>query len=261
MSVYVSGHKGLIGSNLVKRGAKPLSEANGLPEIVVNCAGFTRVDDCEHDTWNSYLSNVEHVSTLASYARPLRTYLIHLSTDFIFDGKDGPYTENARPAPLSVYGAQKWIAETLVKSVPKHLIVRTTCVYGWHPKKYTFAHWVKDKCEEHSTFYVTRKQITTPTYAPDLARIIMELVENNITGVVNVAGPEVMNRHTFAERLARAFGYSDADIRHSDSDSNFQLARRPLKGGLLVDRLTTGYEIEPQSVSTSLREMAETWGL
>lgn len=256
MNIFVTGHKGLIGSNLVKQGALEFND-NLYPNLI-NCAGFTDVDACETEIHKSLKSNVTYPLWLAGRL-DVEAHLTHISSDFIFDGARGYYSEDAAPAPLSVYGAQKWLSERVVQeSHAKSLIVRTTCVFGWHPKKRTFAHWVKEQCEKGVPFEVTTAQVTTPTYAPDLARIIMQLVEQGVTGIVNVTCDRLLTRHAFARMIAEAFGYDRNLVQRGGAIQ--QVARRPQLGGLSCLKLE-GLGITPQPFEQSLEDMVKTWGI
>lgn len=259
--VYVHGHGGLIGSNLVKLGARA-SDNNYYPNVI-NCVGFTDVDACEVKINASLYSNITYPLCVISRIDQ-QTHFTHISTDFIFNGDKGPYAENAAPSPLNVYGMQKLISERgVLEFHPNSLIIRTTCVYGWHAKKQTFAHWVKAQCEKGEPFVVTSEQFTTPIYAPDLARIILELVERGITGIVNVTShddaiqPFGISRYYFAKLIASAFGYDNKLIVPGGTVN--QGARRPKLGGLVTNKLRS-LGIVPQATEESLKDMVKTWG-
>lgn len=258
--IHVAGARGLIGSHVAEL-SKPLCPPMWeFPEteVFINCIGYTDVDGCETNARRSANSNVETVLWQTSpYLSYPKCKYVHLSTDFLFDGEDGPYSESATPRPLSVYGAQKWVAESIVRELPNHLIVRTTCVYGWHAKKQTFAHWVRRMCAEGKPFQVTEQQWTTPTYVKDLARIILRLVEKDARGIVNVTCGMPTSRYMFARDLAQAFGFDPNLV--EPTGAIYQAAKRPRYGGLKVDKLMWEYGIVPQPYRESLEDMAETW--
>lgn len=272
MSVVVLGPNGLIGSALVAQGAIGIDAdivdipdlTEGLlavPDItaVINAAGYTNVDGCETDPVESYLVNVggvhEVVETLKVVCDPL-PLLVHLSTDFIFDGRDGPYSEEALPCPISVYGAQKYLAESIVRQYPRHLIVRTTCVFGKSKKKRTFVHWVVDQLKKGYAFDVTYLQRTSPTYNVDLARIILSLINAGAEDVYNVASFSHLSRYVFARQIAKAFGYNPELVEMAGA--LMQPARRPKLGGLITGKLQA-LGIAPQPLEESLKELATTW--
>jgi len=254
--LFVWGHRGLIGSHLLKAGAR---EYKGAPRKVCNCVGFTDVDGCESHPWESYKSNVAELERLINRTdrSDRKPHIIHLSSDFIFNGENGPYGENDRPAPLSLYGAQKVVAEGLARSLPRYLIVRTTCVYGWHPKKQTFVHWILRKLDEGQPFGVTQTQETTPTYAPALANAIMNLSEVDASGVVNVTSGEQMSRFDFARLIARAWDKDESLILPMGDIE--QVAARPKKGGLKIGLLKS-YGVQMPTTIESLTELRKTWG-
>ena len=270
--ILVTGHEGLLGSNLVALGCTPfVADLTDMHSIragitpayaIINCAAKTNVDWCETYPASSSEVNVMGVQRLIETLQGLSgspPLLVHISTDFIANGDHGPYTEESiTPNPLNVYGAQKWFSEIMVRNqYPKHLIIRTTMLYGAHKSKFTFVHWLLSELSCHTNqIGVTYKQVTTPTYAPDLARIILTLVKRGMSGTFHVTSGETYTRFQFAIAVAKEFGYPQERImatHHAD-----QTAVRPQNGGLFVRKLDE-LGIVPQKTLESIKELKQNW--
>jgi len=150
--------------------------------------------------------------------------VVLISTDYVFDGKFGPYREEDPRSPLNVYGTTKLLAEDLMR--PQDLICRTTILYGKHPSKVDFVFWVRHELEGDSWIEVTNGQWGTPTYAQNLAAMIRALVRAGYSGVWHVAGNAWMSRFWFARTIAHVFGYDPRRVRPATSLT--QSAVRPI---------------------------------
>ncbi|MCS7085836.1 MAG: NAD(P)-dependent oxidoreductase [Bacteroidia bacterium] len=229
------------------------------PSAVIHCAAMTNVDACELDPDACRAANVDAVRNLVEACENVGARLVHLSTDFVFDGADGPYDENAVPNPLSVYGKAKWMAEEYVKAarIPA-AIVRTMLVYGVTPdmSRSNIVLWVKKSLEEGKSIRVVNDQYRMPTLAEDLAAGVCEVVFRGKTGIWHISGAEGMTMYELALRVARFWNLSEALISPCDSHSLNQPAPRPPRTGFILLKAQTELGYRPHSFEAGLEIVA-----
>jgi CDP-6-deoxy-D-xylo-4-hexulose-3-dehydrase len=229
------------------------------PEAVLLPAALTDVEYCESHAAEAHLANVvqvEHVLRACEQWHPL---VVYYSTDYIFDGQHGPYSEESEPHPQSVYGHTKLAAECLVQSYARHLILRTTVVYGWRRSSMNFAVQMISKLNAGEQMWVPDDQVGNPTLAEHLGEVTVRLVQDDVRGVVNVAGRERLSRFAFAQELARTLNLDDGLLVPVPTASLNQQARRPLEGGFVLDRLQTLLGTEPLPLSQALAHFRRQW--
>ena len=209
------------------------------PDVVFYPAGFTWVDGCERDPAKARAANVEQPLNLARAALASGAKFVYFSTDYVFDGKDGPYAEDATPRPLSVYGQAKLEAEIALAETlgDAQLTVRTTWVFGPERQGKNFSYQLAKALASGKTLECPTDQAANPSYGPDVARAVVGLVEAGASGLIHVAGPEFMGRVEFARALARGFGLDSNLIIGKTTAELGQGAPRPLDGGLRSTRL------------------------
>ncbi len=209
------------------------------PDVVFYPAGFTWVDECERDPSRCRVANLEQPLNLARAAGDLGARFVYFSSDYVFDGEDGPYDETASPNPLSEYGRAKREAElTLAEMLGDlALTLRTTWVYGPERQGKNFAYQLVRSLVSGKPLNCPSDQISSPSYGPDVALAALTLAEQGRSGIVHVSNPEVMNRVDFARRVANTLGL-DADLIVGKPTAELgQAARRPLNSGLLTPKL------------------------
>jgi len=208
-------------------------------DVVFYPAGFTWVDGCERDPARARSANVEQPLNLARVAADQGARFVYLSTDYVFDGQAGPYAEEDPPRPLSVYGQAKLEAERALADElgDAQLTVRTTWVFGPERQGKNFAYQLAKSLGEGRALVCPSDQVSNPSYGPDVARAVLALAEAGRSGLVHVAGPDWIDRVTFARALARAFGLDDGPIVSRTTAELGQPAARPLRGGLRTHRL------------------------
>lgn len=199
-------------------------------------AAMPNVDRCEEDPDGSYEVNVLGVENVFEAAREVGARVVFFSSDYVFDGRAGPYSEGDPPRPVGEYGRQKLIGEHLALQRPDTLILRTTVVYGWERQGKNFVARLVRVLSEGGEMRAPADQVGTPTFAPDLARAAVELARAGVRGLVHVAGPDLADRHTFAQEAARAFGLDPARVAAVTTAELGQRAARPLCAGMRVDR-------------------------
>ncbi len=232
-----------------------------LPDIIINTAATTNVDACELDPYACYLNNTKSVEFIKDvlYALQNKDYtphLIHLSTDFIFDGTKGPLTEEEQPNPLSVYAKSKLEAEELIQNslLKKWTIVRTVLVYGVakNLSRSNIVLWVKESLEQKKKINVVTDQYRTPTLAEDLAKGCILIAEKGATGIFNISGKDFMNIYELANRVADFFGLDKLLISASTSEGIKQPAKRPPTTGFIIDKARKILGYEPRSFEEGL---------
>lgn len=217
------------------------------PEIVINTAAMTQVDQCESDQEACVKVNTTAVGYLVKTCKETGSLLIQLSTDFIFDGGHGPLDETAMPGPVNFYGESKLRAETLIQeSNAAWCILRTVLVYGYtgEPGRSNIVLWVKKSLESGKEIQVVNDQWRTPTLAEDLAMGCYLAATHKARGIYHIAGKDMLTPFDIAEMTAEVFGLDTTLIKPTDSTKFRQPARRPQRTGFLIDkaRRTLGYE-------------------
>lgn len=200
------------------------------PDAVLLAAGIADADFCEDHPGDAYAVNVDGARRAAEASRG--RHFTFFSTDFVFDGKGGPYSEEDEPRPLNVYGSVKTEAERIVRAVhDRCLIVRTSAVYDAGGRNF-----LAKLLGAKEPVPCWTDQTGTPTYGPNLAEAVAELVGGGRTGIWHVAGTEVLNRHEFALKVVRRFGLDPALLRPFSIHEAPPRAPRPLRAGLRTDK-------------------------
>lgn len=230
------------------------------PDIVINCAAMTQVDQCEVEREACWQVNVEAVEHLAKNCLTTGARLIQVSTDFVFDGQNGPYNESARPNPISFYGKSKLAAENAVRGagLDQWSIARTVLVFGTGNRlsRSNFALWVIENLMEGDHIQVTADQWRTPTYAPDLAKGIERIVRFRKSGVFHLSGREFLSVYDFARMIAEVCEFNDSFIHATNSASLGQIASRPPRTGFIILKSETELGFKPRSLRTAIRDLA-----
>jgi dTDP-4-dehydrorhamnose reductase len=217
--------------------AKVIQEAK--PDVVINTAAMTQVDQCETEQDKCWLNNVTAVENLVHACEQTKTHLVQVSTDFIFDGTNGPLDETAKPNPISFYGKSKLAAEVAVqKSNTDWAILRTVLVYGVtnDMSRSNIVLWVKKSLEEGKTINVVNDQWRTPTLAEDLAMGCYLAATKKVKGIYNISGDNMMTPYDIAIKTADFFGLDKSLIKQTDSTQFKQPAARPPKTGFIIDK-------------------------
>jgi dTDP-4-dehydrorhamnose reductase len=224
------------------------------PDVIVNAAAMTDVDACEKERDLAWRVNVVGVENIIDAAKKAGAKVIHVSTDYIFDGKAGPYDENARPEPLSHYGKSKLASENALRiSELDYMIARTMVLYGYAPgAKPNFALWLIQNLEGKMPVRVVDDQYGNPTLVDDLAYGIVSAIELNRSGIYNIAGRDILNRYEFALVLARVFDFDAGLITPIKTSILHQPAARPLKSGLVTLKAEVELGYRPSTAEQGL---------
>ena len=224
------------------------------PTVIVNTAAYTNVDGCEHDKQEAWVVNVKGVENLVQMSRLVDAHLIHFSTDYIFDGTKGPYTEEDKPNPLGYYGKTKLASENVCKGGNIHYtIIRTNVLYGaTSPHHQDFVSWLLAKLEKGEKVKVVNDQYSNPTLVDDLGIAVERIIKRKRYGIYNIAGADWLNRWEFARRIAEYFGYSRELIEPITTEELAQSAPRPKYGGLVTLKAETDLRMKMSSIENGL---------
>ncbi len=209
------------------------------PDVVVHGAAMTNVDQCEFEKENCWAQNVKAVEYIVEACQQHNIFLCHVSTDFIFDGTSGPYTEEGEANPLSFYGWSKYAAEKVVEhSKLRWAIARTVLVYGiaYDMSRSNIILWVKKSLEEKKNIKVVTDQWRTPTLAEDLAMGCFLIADQEAEGIFNISGKDLLTPYEMAIMTAEYFGLDKSLIAQADSTTFTQPAKRPARTGFVLDK-------------------------
>lgn len=234
------------------------------PEVVIHTAALTNVDTCELDPEACRLQNVTATGYLLQAALRHDAHFIHLSTDFVFDGRSGPYREEDAPSPLSQYGQSKWDSERLVmgSGLAKWAIARTIIVYGVAEglSRSNVVLWAKKALENGQPIRVVDDQWRMPTLAEDLADGCIRIAKRGATGIYHLSGPEGMSILELVHRVGDHFGLDTSVITAIKSDSLGQPAKRPPRTGFILDKARRDLGYEPRGLSAGLKVLEQQLG-
>ncbi len=264
MKIFISGASGLVGGNCLKhfkeQGADVIGtyysfSVDGLyaydtlnidapnnfdiysykPNVIVHCGAMTHVDACETEIEESYNKTVQSTLNLITIAQKLNAKIVYLSTDYVFDGANGPYSENDATNALSVYAKHKLEAEEAVlKDSDNHLVLRITNVYGDEIRNKNFIARIVEQCQQNKELILKlpADQYATPVNAYDVARAMYLLLLDNKSGVYHIASTDWMNRVDLALNVLKHFKNAQYKLEPLSTVDLNQPALRPLRGGL-----------------------------
>lgn len=249
MKLLVTGATGQVGSTLLRlaeghsvtglqRPEVDLRDAAAVrravesfrPDAILHTAALTHVDYCEDHPDEAHAVNAVGTESVVRAAGGAR--IVYLSTEYVFDGQDGPYTEEDPPNPLSVYGRSKLDGETATRTAERWTIVRTTGVYTYLPGSKNFLMQVL----EGKPMRGLTDQFYTPTLAECLAQAVLEVAERGLGGIYNIVGADRVNRLDFIRRIYRRFGMNEGLVAPATTAELRQRAPRPLNAGLRIDK-------------------------
>ena len=295
MRILVTGASGLLGSKIaevaVKKGEEVYSAYNthkpeygkpirldltdalsckaafeeARPEAVIHSAALTNVDLCEREREVAWRVNVAGALEVARLCKELRSFLILVSTDYVFDGSRGGYSEDDEPNPVNYYGLTKLEAENKIKQIldeMSYCIARTSVIYGSKPAagKVNFALWVLESLKRGMEVSVARDQVNSPTLNTNLANMILEIVERRLAGVYHLAGSTPISRYDFAKLLAEEFKLPKELIRSVTSDKLSWAARRPRDSSLNVSKAASMLRNKPMNIRESIAALRREFG-
>ena len=273
MKVFIAGASGLVGSNCLRHFTEQGWDVKGSyfsyelpgtvfyntlnpadsnnfdivswkPDVIVHCGAMTHVDKCETEPEESYKQTVQSTINLVAVARQCKAKFVYISTDYVFDGKEGPYTEDAPVNPLSVYAKHKLEAEQLsIREFNNTLVLRVTNVYGDEARGKNFTSRIIDQCKNKQklTLKLPYDQYASPANAWDIARAMYVLLKDNKHGIYHIGSTDYLNRVELAMRILKYFPDAEYDLIPMSTAALNQPAARPLLGGFITLKFSTEY--------------------
>jgi len=227
-----------------------------VPAVVAVPAANPFVDYCEQHPGETRKVNVDGTLNVARVCREIGARMIFYSSDYVYDGAKGSYTEEDATCPINEYGRQKAEAERGVLAVdPRNLVLRTSGAYGWQWEPKNFVLQIRAKLSAGQTMTVADDVRYNPTYVENLAEITAELVEAGAAGIYHVVGAEEIVRFEFAARVARAFGLDENLLKPAPSAQLSSPTPRPKQSSLRTDKVRAAVSVLPIGVDKGLRRM------
>ncbi|MEM0326696.1 MAG: dTDP-4-dehydrorhamnose reductase [Desulfurococcaceae archaeon] len=218
------------------------------PDVIIHAAAYTDVDGCESDKDKAFRINYQATKAIAQIASKTKTYLVYVSTDYVFDGEKGMYKENDIPYPVNYYGLTKLLGEIVVQSLlpSSSLIIRTSGLYGYSPTgKKNFGIVALEKLLRKEEVLAFKDQYLSPTYTYYFAKELIKIVEEGVTGLLHLAG-ERLSRYEFAVTLARTIGVSNSLVKPVSLNDVRLVAKRPRDSSLDVSKAKSmGFSLPP----------------
>ncbi len=232
--------------------------ADTTPDVVFHTASITDVDLCETNPELAMRVNGEATGFIAKTCQETGGYLVYVSTDYVFDGMRGQYSEEDEPAPINTYGKSKLFGEEeMARHCSRGCIARTSVLYGWGRSfRPNFATWVHSKLAANEHIKVVSDQFASPTLNTHLARMLLEIAERRNQGILHVAGSTRISRYEFAVMLAKQFGFKEHLLTPVQAEATGWKARRPLDSSLNVSKAQKLLTNKPTMLSEALEEFA-----
>jgi dTDP-4-dehydrorhamnose reductase len=226
------------------------------PDWVICPAALSHVDYCEEHPDEAFAANLHGPLVAAQAAGRVGAGFVYYSSDYVFDGVDGPYAEDARPRPLGVYGQSKAEGEQAVLgALERALVVRTSVVYGPERQEKNSAYQLIRTCRSGKGFRPAVDQRASPSYNPDVAAATVECCERELRGTWHLAGADVLDRMAYARLVCRVFELDASCLTAATTAQLGQKAARPLNGGLRIDKAQAQLRTPLRGVEAGLRAM------
>lgn len=232
--------------------------ADTTPDIVFHTASITDVDLCETNPELAMRVNGEVTGFISKACQETGSYLAYVSTDYVFDGMRGQYSEEDKPAPINAYGRSKLFGEEeMTRHCSRGCVARTSVIYGWgRPYRPNFATWIHNKLKANEQVSVVSDQFASPTLNTHLARMLLEVAERRIQGILHVAGSTRISRYEFAVMLAKQFGFNESLLNPVQAETTSWKARRPSDSSLNVSKAQGLLTNKPTTLRDALGEFA-----
>lgn len=226
---------------------------NVKPEIIIHLAALTNVDLCETEKNLAIKINAEATEVIARQANNLNSFMIYVSTDYVFDGQKGMQTETDEPNPVDFYGKSKLEGEKAVTNLASEwCIARLSTPYGHHPRKKTFPVWVAQNLKAKKEISVVIDQFTSPTYVPNLSRMLIEISKRRLSGIIHLAGATRISRFDMACLIADKLKMEKNILKKITVDEMNWNAKRPKDSSLDVSKATKLLMEKPYTVKQGL---------
>ena len=223
------------------------------PDIVIHLGAMTGVDLCEKERTSASEINTKATEIIAKECSKLNSFLVYVSTDYVFDGNLGMYKEDDVTNPLGFYGKSKLEGEKVVQNFSTNwCIARTSTPFGLHPTKKSFPMWVIENLQKQKQIDVLIDQFTSPTYIPNLSRMLIEISERHITGIIHTAGASKISRYQMASMVSDKLNLDRTLLKQISINKMTWVAQRPKDSSLDVSRAISILNEKPQKIDQSL---------
>ena len=224
------------------------------PDVVIHLGAMTDVELCETETELAKKINTDATEILALESEKYNTFFVYMSTDYVFDGKVGMKKENDKTNPINFYGKSKLDGERVFKKITTpNVIVRTSTPFGIHSKKISFPIWVKKNLELKKEISVVVNQYTSPSYVPNISKMIIEIMERKITGIIHLAGATKISRYDFAVQISKIINVNKQFLKLTKMDQMDWKAQRPADSSLSVSKANKILKNKPEKIEDSLK--------
>ena len=223
------------------------------PDVVIHLGAMTGVDLCEKEKTSASEINTKATEIIAKECSKLNSFLVYVSTDYVFDGNFGMYKEDDVANPLGFYGKSKLEGEKAVQNFSTNwCIARTSTPFGLHPTKKSFPIWVIENLQKQKQIDVLIDQFTSPTYVPNLSRMLIEISERRITGIIHAAGASKISRYQMASMVSDKLNLDGTLLKQISMNKMKWVAQRPKDSSLDVSRASSILNEKPQKIDQSL---------
>lgn len=225
------------------------------PDAVIHTAAITDVDLCERDPVLAMDINAKATGIIAGTCNELNSFLVYVSSDYVFDGQTGFYGEEDKPNPLNAYGRSKLMGEQMTLDLAAdYCIVRPSVLFGCGREyRLNFATWLLQQLSIGESVNVIRGQYSSPTLSTHLAKMLLEVTERRVKGIIHLAGADRINRYEFAIQLAREFGLNTRLLVPTAADSVKWFAKRPADSSLNIEKANRVLNMKPMTVGNELK--------
>ena len=256
-NIFITGSGGFVGKNLYKLAKENLLDVFGVdlsekqcvdeivdltdeiklrkvlnkikPAFIVHAAALSNVEKCEDEKDLAYKNNVLPTKILADWAKENNATMVFLSSDYVYDGVKGNFTEEDPINPIQYYGLTKLKSEEIVSQLKKHIILRSTVIYGWDPDGMNFFMQLFRNQKEKKEMKIPIDQVNNPTHVGDLCELIIKIIKTpGKYGTFVSTGPESMNRYEFGLRLCEYMDWDKTLLKPVETKLFGQIAKRPL---------------------------------
>ena len=228
------------------------------PDVLIHLAAMTNVDGCEREKEKAWDINVKGTEHLLQVISGSETRIIFISTDYVFDGENGPYGVDAKPSPINYYGKSKLAAENAIRGGRNAwVILRTNVLYGAGGSPASFVRWVTESLKIGNEIRVVDDQYGNPTWTGSLAESVKLLIVLNSEGLFHYGGADFISRHQFALKIAVTYNLDQSLIKKISTEELGQLAKRPLQSGLTTNKIEETVGIRTYGIGYCLRKVKE----
>ena len=228
------------------------------PECIIHLGAMTGVDLCESEP--QIAKNINSLATkiLGKEASKLGSFFLYVSTDYVFDGTKSFSKENDAPNPLSVYGQSKLEGENALNDMAfSYCVARISSPFGLHKSKKSFPLWIKENLDSKKEIPVVVDQFTSPTYVPNLSKMLIEITTKQISGIIHVSGATRISRYEFAELIAQKLDLDKKLLKPVNMNEINWKAKRPFDSSLDVSLATEILNEKPQKLEQSIELLVE----